>query len=362
MSSSRPASVTQRPFGQLPNGAPVTLFTLTNSHGLQAEILTYGGTMVRLRVPDRAGQFADIILGYRDLAGYLAGSAYFGALVGRVGNRIASGRFVLDGTSHQLATNDAPGGRPCHLHGGPGGFHKVLWQAEPLTEADAAGVRLTYHSPDGEEGYPGRLEVAVTYRLNDADHLDIAYQATTDRPTLVNLTQHNYYNLKGEDSGTILGHRLTLHASRFTPVDAGLIPTGTLAEVAGTPFDFRRSTPIGQRIAEASEQLRHGGGYDHNWVIDRGGPGLALAATVEEPDSGRRMEVWTEEPGIQFYSGNSIPSTGVGKAGQPHAAHQGFCLETQKFPDAPNHAQFPSMVVRPEAPYRTSTSYRFSTR
>ncbi len=358
--SPRSASVVQRPFGQTPSGLPVTLFTLTNAHGLQAEIMDYGGIMTRLLVPDRTGRLGDIVLGHRTFAEYLAGTPYFGALVGRVGNRIAAGRFVLDGTTYHLATNNAPGGVPCHLHGGPGGFDKVLWQAEPLVEAGAASLRLRYRSPEGEEGYPGNLRVTVTYRLTDADELSIEYQATTDRATPVNLTQHNYYNLRGEDSGDTLDHLLTLHASRFTPVDAGLIPTGELAPVAGTPFDFTRPTRIGNVIDAADEQLRYGGGYDHNWVIDRTGPGLVHAATAEEPVSGRRMEVWTEEPGIQFYAGNFLAPASIGKTGQPYHARQGFCLETQHYPDAPNQPNFPSVILRPEEVYRTTTGYRFS--
>jgi aldose 1-epimerase len=357
MSSPRSANVAQRPFGQTLSGQPVTQFTLTNAHGLQAEIISYGGIMTRLLVPDRAGRFADIVLGHRSLAEYRAGSAYFGALIGRVGNRIAAGRFTLDGTVHQLATNDAPGGRPCHLHGGAAGFDKVLWQAAPLA---GAGLRLRYHSPDGEEGYPGNLDVTVTYRLSDADELIIEYHAISDRPTPVNLTQHNYYNLRGESAGDILDHLLTLHAGRFTPVDAGLIPTGAFAGVAGTPFDFTRPIRIGARIEAADAQLRFGGGYDHNWVIDRTGPGLAHAATVQEPESGRRMEVWTDAPGIQFYAGNAIPAGSAGKTGRPYSARQGFCLETQNHPDAPNHPEFPPAILRPGAEYRTITAYRFS--
>jgi len=358
MSSSRPANVTQGPYGQTRSGQ-VTRFTLANAHGLQAEIITYGGAMTRLLVPDRAGRFEDIVLGYRSLAEYCAGSAYFGALIGRVGNRISAGRFTLDGTPYQLATNDAPGGRPCHLHGGPRGFDKVLWQAEPLM--DGAGLRLRYRSPDGEEGYPGNLEVEVTYRLNDSNELIIEYAASCDRATPVNLTQHNYYNLRGESAGDILGHLLTLNAGRFTPVDAGLIPTGAFREVAGTPFDFTRPTRIGERIGAADEQLGFGGGYDHNWVIDRAGPGLAHAASVEEPESGRLMEVWTDAPGIQFYAGNAIPSGSIGKTGRPYGSRQGFCLETQNHPDAPNHPEFPPAILRPGAEYRTTTVYRFST-
>ncbi len=361
-SSSRSAGVTPRLFGQDGPGRPVTLFTLVNTHGLQAEIMTYGGILTRLLVPDRSGQLADIVLGHPTLADYLAGTPYFGALIGRVGNRIAGGRFVLDGTVRRLATNDAPGNRPCHLHGGPGGFHRVHWQGEPLDPGGGAGVRLRYRSPDGEEGYPGTLDVTVDYRLTDCDALILDYRAVCDRPTPVNLTQHNYYNLRGEGGGDILDQVLTLRAGRFIPVDPGLIPTGDRAPVAGTPFDFTRPRPMGEAIGGPDPQLRYGGGYDHNWIIDRDGPGLALAATAWDPVSGRQMEVWTEEPGIQFYAGNFIATTRPGKSGRPYRARQGFCLETQHFPDSPNHEDFPSIILRPGQVYHTATEYRFSVR
>lgn len=354
------ASVTRRPFGQMPSGQPVTLFTLANAQGLQAEIMDCGGIMVSLRVPDRAGRMEDILLGHRSFEEYRAGTTYFGALIGRVGNRIAQGRFTLDGTVHQLATNNAPGGRPCHLHGGPGGFNRVLWAAEPRVEDGAATLRLHYRSVDGEEGYPGNLEVTVVYRLTDANAMSIEYEASTDRPTLVNLTQHNYFNLSGEASGPIVDQVLTLHAARYTPVDAGLIPTGVLAPVAGTPFDFTRPRRIGELIDAADPQLGFGGGYDHNWVIERSAPGLAHAATAEDPQSGRRMEVWTEEPGVQFYAGNFVPSDLLGKTGAPYGPRHGFCLETQHYPDSPNHPDFPSIVLRPGSVYRTRTVHRFS--
>jgi aldose 1-epimerase len=316
--------------------------------------------MTGLWVPDRSGQEADIVLGYRSLPEYLAGTAYFGALIGRVGNRIAGGRFPLDGRICRLATNDAPGGHPCHLHGGPGGFDRVLWDGEPVVEDGAWGVRLRYLSPDGEEGYPGRLEAEATYRLTEDGALAVDYRAVSDQPTPVGLTQHNYYNLRGEPAGEVLDQVLTLHASHFTPVDAGLIPTGELRPVAGTPFDFTRPRRIGERIGADDEQLRHGGGYDHNWVIDRDGPGLVHAATAEDPVSGRRLEVWTEEPGIQFYSGNFLGAGSPGKSGRPYRARQGFCLETQHFPDAVNHPEFPPVILRPGEVYRTRTEYRFA--
>jgi len=349
----------QRTFGPTPAGE-AELFTLTNAHGLQAEVTSYGGCMTRLLVPDRDGRRTDVILGHRTLAEYCSGSAYLGALVGRVGNRIAGGHFSLDGQVWRLACNDAPGGRPCHLHGGPGGFHRVLWRAEPLPEPGGAGLRLRHLSPDGEEGYPGNLEVTVDYRITRADELILEYRAESDRATPVNLTQHNYYNLGGAGCGDILEHLLTLHAGRYLPVDPGLIPTGELAPVAGTPFDFTGPAPIGARIRADHPQLRHGGGYDHNWVLDHAGPGLAHAATVEHPASGRRMEVWTDQPGIQFYSGNNLPSASAGRDGRPLQPHQGFCLETQHFPDAVNHPAFPPVILRPGGTYRTTTVYRFN--
>ena len=359
---SLPPGVSRSPLGHLPDGRPVARFTLVTSQGLQAEVMTYGGIMTHLRVPDRSGRLADIILGHPSLSAYLAGSSYFGALIGRVGNRIANGQFQLDGQVFRLATNNSPGGRPCHLHGGPGGFDRVLWEGEPLVEDGAWGVRLRYHSPDGEEGYPGALAAEATYRLTDSGVLALDFRASTDRPTPVALTQHNYYNLRGEAAGDALDQVLTLHAGRFTPVDAGLIPTGELRPVAGTPFDFTRPRRIGERIGAADEQLDHGGGYDHNWVIDRTGPGLAHAATVEDPVSGRRMEVWTEEPGIQFYSGNFLATGSPGKSGRPYRARQGFCLETQHFPDSVNRPEFPPVILRPGEVYRSATEYRFSIR
>ena len=353
-------TVTAHPFGRLPTGQEVQLYTLSNGQDLTAEITNYGGIMTRLFVPDRKGHPGDIVLGYDRLESYLASTPYFGALIGRVGNRIAAGKFTLEGRTYQLATNNDPGGQPCSLHGGVKGFDKVLWQAHPEVRNGEAGLRLEYRSPDGEEGFPGNLAVTVWYWLTPHNELRIEYQATTDHATPVNLTQHNYYNLAGD--GDVSGHVLTLKASRFTPVNAGLIPLGALAPVQGTPFDFTQAHPIGDHLNDPDAQLRLGPGYDHNWVLDRHGAGLQLAAEVYEPVSGRTMEVWTEEPGVQFYSGNFLDGTLTGKGGVKYQQHTGFCLETQHFPDSPNQATFPSITLHPGETYLTKTVYRFGTR
>lgn len=348
-------------FGHLPDGREAALYSLVNARGFRADITNYGGIVVRLVAPDRDGRWEDVALGYNSVEEYVRASPFFGALVGRFGNRIAGGSFELDGRRHTLATNDFPGGKPCHLHGGLVGFDKVLWQAEPVSRGSAPGLRLHYLSRDGEEGYPGNLDVTVHYWLGSDNSLTVDYQATTDQATPVNLTQHSYFNLKGEGRGDILDHRMTLHASRYTPVDTGLIPLGSFAPVEGTPFDFRTPHAIGERIGEAHPQLQRSGGYDHSWVIDRTGAGLARAATVEEASSGRVMEVWTDEPGVQFYTGNFLDGSNVGKRGQPYGHRHGFCLETQHFPDSPNQPAFPSTILRPGQTYRTSTVYRFLT-
>ena len=354
------SSVTMTPFGQLPDGREVALYSLVNANGMKTDVTNYGAIIVRLFAPDRAGRWDDVVLGYNSLDDYLNASPYFGAIVGRYGNRIAHGRFALDGKTHTLATNNEPGGIPCHLHGGVQGFDKVLWMAEPLLVDNTPGLKLRYLSKDGEEGYPGNLEVTVHYWLGNDNALRIEYHAVTDRATPVNLTQHSYFNLKGEGNGDILGHVLTLRASRLTPVNAGLIPTGEFADVAGTPFDFTTPHAIGARIDAADEQLKWGGGYDHNWVLDHSDEPLARAASVFEPTSGRRMEVWTTEPGLQFYSGNFLDGTHVGKSGRPYRYRNGFCLETQHFPDSPNQPAFPTTILPPGQAYRTTTVYKFS--
>ena len=351
------AGVSRAPFGQLPDGRRVELFTLTNPQGIEVRAMTYGAIITSIRTPDRNGTQADIVLGFDSLSGYLAGSPYFGAVVGRYANRIAGGRFTLDGVTYQLARNNGPNS----LHGGDRGFDKVLWNAEPFQNDSAMGVTFRYESPDGEEGYPGTVRVQVIYTLTATNELSVDYEATTDKATPINLSQHTYWNLHGEGRGDILDHVLTLNASEFTPVDSTLIPTGLIASVAGMPFDFRRSTAIGARINESNEQLRFGKGYDHNWVIDRDSQGtLVLAARLEDPVSGRRLEISTTEPGVQFYTGNFLDGSLKGKGGRPYGHRTGLCLETQHFPDSPNHANFPSTILRPGQRYQSRTEFVFS--
>jgi aldose 1-epimerase len=329
------------------------LYTLKKSNGVQAAISTYGGVLVSLKVPDRAGVLGDVVLGFDDLEGYLLPPPYFGAIIGRYGNRIAHARFTLNGVEYKLAKNDGEN----TLHGGNRGFDKVLWNANKLS---GQSLELTYLSKDGEEGYPGNLSVTVVYALTDNNELQIDYTATTDKDTVVNLSNHSYFNLAGQGEGDILAHQLTLNADRFTPVDQGLIPTGELRNVEGTPFDFRQPHAIGERIESADEQIALGGGYDHNFILNRTGDGLSLAARVTEPNSGRVMEVLTTEPAIQFYTGNFLDGTIRGKGGKVYGRRSAFCLETQHYPDSPNHPSFPSTVLKPGATYRTITVYRFT--
>ena len=359
--SAAPSTVAMRAFGQTKAGEPVMLYTLTNANGLTTDITNYGGIMTRLFVPDRSGKLGDILLGFNTVDEYIAKTPYFGALIGRVGNRIAHGKFTLDGKTYTLALNDKPGEIPCNLHGGNLGFDKVLWQAEPVIKDNAPGLKLHRVSPDGEEGFPGNLDVTVTYWLTNANELKIEYRATTDKATPINLTQHNYYNLRGDGNGDILGHLLTINGSKTTPVNAGLIPTGELAPVAGTPFDFLTPTAMGKNINADNQQIKYGPGFDHNWVLDRKtAKELELAATVYEPTTGRVMEVWTQEPDLQFYAGNFLDGTLVGKNGKPYQYRTGFCLETQHAPDSINQPKFPSTVLRPGEVYSTVTVYRFS--
>ena len=348
------ASVTPAPFGILPDGQPVTVFTLTNRQGMQVKVLDFGALISAIQVPDRDGTFADVVLGFERLEPYLANSAFLGAVIGRYGNRIAEGRFSLDGKDYQLAVNNAPN----HLHGGNQGFHQVMWRAEPFTTDDAVGVTFTRSSPDGEDGYPGKLDVTLTYELDNDNALHLRYHAVTDQATPINLTNHSYFNLAGQ--GSILGHEVTIDADRYLPVDAGSIPTGELADVTGTPFDLRQSTVIGDSITLQHEQLRIGRGYDHNFVLNQQpGQALNLAATVREPQSGRVMQVYTQEPGVQFYSGNFLDASQHGKL-RAHSYRGALCLETQHFPDSPNQSHFPSTILRPGQVYQTETVYRFS--
>ena len=356
------APIETESFGNLPDGRPVTLYTLTGPHGLVAQIMDYGATVVSIRTPDRTGKVADVVLGFSKLDDYIRKSAYFGAVVGRVGNRIAHARFTLDGKTYTLAANNSPGGLPCSLHGGNVGFDKVRWKAHPTEVGGMPALRLGYLSKDKEEGYPGNLNVSVVYSMTPDNGLRIDYEATTDAPTPVNLTNHSFFNLKGEGDGNALDHELTLNASRYTPVDKGLIPTGELTPVKGTPFDFTSPHRMGERIDADNAQLKFGGGYDHNWVIDRKGAGLELAATVYEPTSGRVLEVLTTEPGVQFYSGNFLDGKITGKSGKPYPFRSTVVLETQHYPDSINHPGFPSTVLRPGAIYQSSTVFRFSTR
>ena len=353
-------SLTPQPFGQTEEGTPVQLYTLTNANGVEARVTNYGGIIVSLRVPDTQGQVEDIVLGYDSLASYLDETPYFGAIIGRYGNRIDEAQFELDDTTYTLEANNGPN----HLHGGAKGFDKVVWNAEPFEDERGTGLIFTYTSPDGEEGYPGTLNAKVTYLLTDDNELIFDYEATTDKATPVNLTQHTYFNLAGDGSGDILDHEMMINADTFTPVDSTLIPTGELRPVEGTPFDFRQPTPIGARIDEDNEQIRFGPGYDHNFVLKRenaDADSLVLAARVTEPTSGRVMEVFTTEPGLQFYSGNFLDGTLTGKGGVAYAHRTGFCLETQHFPDSPNQPDFPSTILRPGETYRSRTVYKFST-
>lgn len=343
-------------FGKTIDGIKVDLYTLTNTQGMQALITNYGATLVSLKVPDRYGKLLDVTLGYDSLEEYLRSGYYFGCIVGRYANRIAGGKFGLHGKEYTLIKNEGDN----HLHGGTRGFDKVIWQSEnPVVGTDQA-LTLKYFSQHGEEGYPGNLIVTVTYRLTDKNDLSIEYEAQTDQPTIINLTHHSYFNLAGSGSGDILGHALTIFADKFTPVDNRLIPTGELRSVRDTPLDFRQSAEIGARIEQDDEQLILGNGYDHNWVLNKEEGELALAGRVFESKSGRTMEVYTTEPGIQFYSGNFLRNQIKGKGDQIYHRHGGFCLEAQHFPDAPNRPQFPSTVLEPGEKYKQTTIYHFS--
>ena len=354
-STQQGARVTRSDFGTTPAGEPVDLFTLTNAHGLVVRATTYGGIITSIETPDRAGKLGDVALGYDSLAGYLKATPYFGAIIGRYGNRIGHAQFTLDGATYHLPANDGPN----TLHGGTVGFDKVVWEAEPFWTDSGVGVAFSHTSPDGDQGFPGKLEVRVTYTLTNRDELVVEYRATTDKATPVNLTQHSYFNLAGDGAGDVLRHVVWINADRYTPVDSTLIPTGALAPVAGTPFDFTTPTAIGARIGQDDEQLKRGRGYDHNFVLNRAGEGLVHAARVVEPTTGRTLDVSTTEPGLQFYTGNFLDGSITGKGGHVYRHRNGFCLETQHFPDSPNHPSFPSTILRPGQTYRSKTVFTF---
>jgi aldose 1-epimerase len=351
----RPDSVTAKPFGKTPDGKNVQLYTLANSSGMQVSLATYGGTVVQLLAPDRSGHMADVALGFGAIQPYFTSTTYFGALIGRYANRIARGRFTLDGKTYQLAKNNGPN----TLHGGVKGFDKQVWTAEVLSQ-NPPSVRFSRLSPDGEEKFPGNLTVAATYTLTNKDELRIQYVAQTDKPTVVNLTNHTYFNLAGAGNGNILGHQIRIHAHQYTPIDATFIPTGKIADVAGTPLDLRKWTIIGNNIQAVGGKPV---GFDHNYVLSASPFARpALAAEVWEPVSGRILKVYTDQPGVQFYTGNFLDGTIKGKRGKIYRQHDAFCLETQHYPDSPNHANFPTTVLRPGQTFKSTTIYKFSAR
>ena len=348
-------SVTSAPFGVLANGDSVHVYTLTNANGLEVRILDYGGIVQSIRTPDRDGHFADIVLGFDTLEKYVKDSPYFGAIVGRFANRIARGHFTLDGKTYTLAVNNGVNA----LHGGLVGFDKVVWHAEPLSAPTSAGLLLTHTSPDGDQGYPGKLDVRVSYVLNNSNELVIGYEATTDKPTIINLTNHSYFNLAGAGNGDILNELITINADSITPIDSTMIPTGKIVPVDGTPFDFRKPTAIGLRIGADDQQLKFAGGYDHNWILNhKDSTGMVLAASAYDPGSGRTLDVYTTEPGIQFYTGNFLDGSFAGIGGV-YKHRYGFTFETQHYPDSPNHPNFPSVVLRPGQQFHSETVFRF---
>jgi len=349
-------TINQAIFGYTPARTPVEIYTLRNSKGMEARILTYGGIVQMLKVPDRDGKLDDIVLGYDNLGSYLTNSPYFGALIGRYGNRIGGAKFTLEGVAYTLATNNGPNS----LHGGIQGFDKVIWKAKPLYTPDGPALELNYVSKDGEEGFPGTLRVRAVYTLTENNELHLDFTATTDRPTICNLTHHSYFNLRGQGNGDILGHQVYINADMMTPVDKDLITTGELKPVNGTPFDFRTPTAIGARINDPDQQLQYGPGYDHNWVINKPLGKFGLMARVYEPTTGRVLEVWSTEPGLQFYSGNFLDGTITGKDSKVYPRRSGFCMEPQHYPDSPNKPMFPSTELRPGETYQTTIVYRFS--
>jgi aldose 1-epimerase len=342
-----------KPFGKAPDGSDVNLYTLRNYKGAEVGICNYGGLVIFLKMPDRNGKFGDVVLGYDNLPDYIKDSPYFGALIGRYGNRIAKGKFTLDGKEYTLAVNNGPNA----LHGGLKGFDKVIWEPRFLASPEGPSLELLYVSKDGEEGYPGTLSVKAVYTLTDDNALRLEFTASTDKDTVINLTHHSYFNLAGK--GDILNHQVMIPADKFTPVDSTLIPTGELKPVQGTPFDFRTATAIGARIGQDDEQLKFGGGYDHNWVINKQPGQLTLMARVYEPTTGRVMEVWSTEPGLQFYSGNFLDGKNKGKGGWVYQFRNGFCMEPQHYPNSPNQPDFPTVVLKPGQVYRNTIIYRF---
>jgi len=353
------SSMKRESFGKTEDGRAVDIYTLTNQTGMEVRITNFGGIVVSLKAPDRNGKFDDVVLGYNSIDGYLTNKAYFGALIGRYGNRIAHGQFKLDGKTYNLPKNDGDN----TLHGGKVGFNKQLWTAKDVSGSRGQALELTYTSKDGEEGFPGTLTAKVVYTLTDQNELHIDYSATTDKDTIVNLTNHSYFNLAGQGNGDILGHQLMINADRFTPVDQTLIPAGELKAVKDTPLDFTKATAIGARINNDDQQLKFGKGYDHNWVLNGGiASAPRLAAEAYDSTSGRVLRVLTTEPGVQFYSGNFLDGTITGKGGKVYNLRNGFCLETQHFPDSPNHSNFPSTELKPGQMYHTTTIFKFSSR
>ncbi len=347
--------VTQAPFGTLPDGTAVSIFTLTNKNGMAMKVINYGGIIQSLTVPDKTGKLEDVVLGYDSLSGYLKDSPYFGAIIGRYGNRIAKGKFSIDGQSYQLGQNNLGN----NLHGGPKGFDQRFWSIREFEVDNGSAIELTYKSRDGEEGFPGNLIAKVRYHLTDQNELKINYEATTDKTTVINLTQHTYFNLSGNASTDILSHELFIDADKFIPVDKTLIPTGELKNVSGTPFDFKTPTSIGSRIDKKDQQLEFGGGYDHCWVLNNKGDAAKVVTTLHDPNSGRVMSVYTVEPGIQFYSGNFLDGSITGKYNVVYKKRWAVCLETEHFPDSPNQKNFPSVLLKPGETYRTQTTYAF---
>ncbi|MDQ2843116.1 MAG: galactose mutarotase [Acidobacteriota bacterium] len=351
------SAIKKESWGNTDSGEPVSLYTLRNGNGMEAMITSYGGRLVNLRTPDRTGKLGDIVLGFDSLDGYLKKNPYFGAIVGRYANRIANGRFSLDGQTYTLARNDGQNS----LHGGLKGFDKVVWESREMSEETEPALELTYLSEDGEDGYPGNLRATVRYSLSDSDELRITYQATTDKDTVLNLTNHSYFDLSGDATGKILNCSVTINADKFTPVNANLIPTGEFRPVEGTPFDFRKPMPVGSRIEDNDQQLKYGQGYDHNFVLNTEGEGPSFAARAIDPKSGRVLEVLTTQPGLQFYTGNHLDGSVRGKGGVVYGVRSGMCFETQHFPDSPNHPEFPTTELKAGQQYRGTTIFRFRT-